>query len=205
TYVFGGEQTSGGATWKAAEDTAATGVLPSTNTRLRFSLQNSGTAQTNSYRLQVADKAAALNCESVPYVNYNDVPPSNSGLCSSAVACMASSTQFTLFDPTSPHMSYPATMNFTAGEILQGYANETHSFSLPGNTETEVEYNFQVTNNATQSSYCFRTTNGGLDLANYDHMAEVTVVHPPFITNINLNNSQNIALTEGATTTVYAT
>jgi hypothetical protein len=58
---------------------------------------------------------------------------------------------------------------------------------------------------ATQNSYCFRTTNAGATLDNYTKVAEMSVIHPPSIANLSFNNNNNIALTEGTTTTIMAT
>jgi hypothetical protein len=205
TTVLGEEQGRSGATWKVAEDTILTGQLPNTNVRLRFSVQNTGSNQTNQqYRLQIAEKGGSLSCEAVPYVNYSDVPTTTGG-CGSAPACMTTSAQFTDQTNTAGLLTYPAYMYFTFGKILEDPSNQNTALNLNANTATEVEYNFQITNNATQGTYCFRTSNAGADLANYDRVAEITVIHPPFITNLNLNNGQSIALTEGATTTIYAT
>jgi hypothetical protein len=84
-------------------------------------------------------------------------------------------------------------------------SSQTASTSLPLNTETEIEYNFQFTSNASGNAYCLRTSNGGNDLANYDHVAQTVILHAPTITNVSLNNGRDIALVEGTTTTVYAT
>ena len=96
-------------------------------------------------------------------------------------------------------------MRFTAANIMQDPSNVTIPLSVNGNTETETEYNFQMTSNSTQSAYCFRVDNSGTDLANYDRVAEADIAYNPFITNPTINNGQDIALTEGATTTIYAT
>ena len=204
TSLFGSKQASGGATWAGLEDTVVAGILPLTNVRLRFSVQNSGTSLTGQqYRLQYASKGASLNCESVPAINYNDVPVK--GSCGGADVCMDSSAQFTSLASTSPSLSYPATMNFASGYMISSSTNQSNAMSLAANTATEVEYNFRFTNTASQSVYCLRTTNGGLDLDTYDHVAQATLSFPPQISNFSLNNAQDITLTEGATTTIYAT
>ncbi|MFZ2886276.1 MAG: DUF2341 domain-containing protein, partial [Minisyncoccia bacterium] len=204
TYVFGSEQTSGGATWIAAENIALSGQSAGENVRLRFSIQNTGSEITDQqFRLQVAPKGASLNCPSVPEVNYNDVPVA--GSCGSAAMCMAPSTNFTDQESTSPHLSYPSAMNFASGKMVENASNQTNGYTVPSNTATEVEYNFQVTENASQSAYCLRVTNGGLALDNYDQVAEIILTHPPFINNFSLNSAFDIALTEGVTTTVMAT
>jgi Domain of unknown function (DUF2341) len=204
TYVFGTEQVSNGATWRGAEDTAISDAEEGQNLRLRFSVQNTGAPLTNqTYMLEYAAKGVALNCESVAYGNYAEVPPSSS--CGSAPMCMSPSTQFADHEATSPLMSYPSSMNFASGQMLEDTSNITSSMSLSSNTATEVEYNFELTNNATQSEYCFRVTDDSTDLDNYTRIAHLVLSHAPQISDISLNNALNINLTENATTTIYAT
>jgi hypothetical protein len=204
TYLFGAEQQNNGATWKAAEDTKAN-ITEGQNTRLRFNIQNTGSSFNYTFRLQYAPKGVSANCEAVPTVNYNDVPAFNS--CGSSDICMASSTQLTNFASTSPSLTYPASYGFVSGNVVQDPSNQTLSYFFTKNFASEVEYTFKVTSHATLPAYCFRVWNAqgsGADLDNYDHVAEGDVAYPPFISNFQLNNSQDITLTEGTTTTVYA-
>ena len=208
TAIFGAEEGSNGATWKIAEDTALSGTSGITigqNVRVRFSVQNTGAQVTGQqYRLQVAPLGSSLSCEAVPHINFNDVPTASGG-CGTSAACMATSSQFTNKAPTSGLLSYPATMNFNAGQILQDPSNQSDLMTLNANAATEAEYNFKMTNYAMASDYCFRTTNGGLDLADYSKVARATVLHPPQISNIVLNATHDIVLTEGTTTLVTVT
>jgi len=206
TYQIGAEQQNNGASWKAAEDTAAT-IIEGQNTRLRFNIQNTGSSFNYTFRLQYASKTGFLSCEAVPDVNFNDVPLFNS--CGSSDVCMASSTQVTTLASTSPSLTYPASFGYVQGNIVQDPATLSQSISyfVPKNYATEDEYTFKVTSHAQQPAYCFRLWNAqgsGAVLDSYNHVAEGDVAYPPFISNFQLNNSQNIVLTEGTTTTVYA-
>ncbi len=204
SYVFGSEQVSGGATFAAAEDTNLTNASIGSNLRLRFSVQNTGASfASKNYRLQVAPLGASLNCESVPHVNYSDVPTTSSG-CGSAAACMKTTSNYTDQATIGDLLTFPASLTFVAGYAMADPSNQSTAMTLPTNTVTEAEYNFQLTNNATGNAYCFRTTAGGTDLDNYQHVAQVTVLHAPTISNLSLNQDADIALTEGATTTIYA-
>lgn len=102
-------------------------------------------------------------------------------------------------------LSYPSTLGFSAGQAVEDSSNQTSSSTVLQSHATEVEYNFQMTSSATGSRYCFRSTHGGLEFDNYDKVAELVMLHAPTIDNFSLNNAQNIILTEGATTTIYAT
>jgi hypothetical protein len=205
SYKFGVEQTYGGATWYAAEDTAYTTRSYGNNLRLRFSIQNTASAVFGRlFRLQYAPKASALNCESVPYVNYNDVP-THAGGCGSSAACMASTTNYASGDVTAGLLTYPASATFNAGSVIEEPSNQTASSTVSSSGATEVEYNFQMTANATDNTYCFRASNGGSDLDNYTHVAELDMIYVPIISNHKLNNDADIALTEGASTTIAVT
>lgn len=206
TAVFGVEQVSGGATWAAAEDAMLAGLATNQNIRLRFSIQNTGTYISGKlFRLQVAPKGAALSCEAVSYDDYTDVPTTSGG-CSTSAACMTTSSQFANQSSTASLLSYPASMAFAAGQVLEDPSNQTSSSTVPAITATEVEYNFQMTNNATASEYCFRVFDGyaATELDNYQNVAEASIQHGPQITDLELNDTMSIALTEGTSTVIVA-
>lgn len=205
TYNFGIEQQSDGASWKVAEDTTLTGQALGENVRLRFSIHNTGSdLSSQNFRLQVASKTGYGSCEAVPYGNFSDVPTTSGG-CGSAVACMKTSSQFTDQGATTPHLSYPAAMSFAAGKVLEDPSNQTNSMDLNTGYATEVEYNFELTNFALASSYCFRSSKAGSNFDAYDKVAEVSVLHGPVITDVRLNSDSDIALSEGTSTIIYAT
>jgi hypothetical protein len=206
TATFFTEQADSGATWKAAENTINANQAPDQNVRLRFTIKNSGTAlYGEQFRLQVADKAAAANCESVASGNYTDVTTTSGPGCGASPACMKTSTQFADRASTTQLLTIPTGFTFAQNQILEDPSNQTASTSINQSQFTEVEYNFQMTAYATQNSYCFRTTNAGATLDNYTKVAEMSVIHPPSISNLSFNNNSNIALTEGTTTTIMAT
>lgn len=204
SYVFSLEQTAGGASWRATEDTYTSIADVEQNLRLRFSVQNSGSdIDDATYRLQVAPKGASLSCEAVTYGSYADVPLSDS--CGSAAACMAPSSNFTDLAPTTELLASPASLTFVAGSLVEDLSNQSSALDIGANRLTEVEYNFQMTQSAVASAYCFRVADAADSLDNYERVAELRLVHPPFITNWALNAGSSILLTEGATTTVSAT
>jgi hypothetical protein len=205
TMTFVSEQGNAGATWKAAENATLIDQLMGQNVRLRFSVRNTGSNLTNEhFRLQVANKSTAPNCESVATENYSDVPTVTAS-CGSASACMYSSTQFSDRSSTTQHLSIPTSMTFAAAQIMEDPSNETGNVSLASGQFTEVEYNFQMTPFATQNAYCFRTTKAGSPLDNYTEVAELRMLHAPFLSDFSFNSDSDIALIEGATTTIYAT
>jgi hypothetical protein len=118
---------------------------------------------------------------------------------------MTTTSQYADGDATAGLLSYPANLGFDAGKLLEDPSSKTASSSVRSNAATEIEYNFQLTTNATENAYCFRTTNNGTVLDNYARVAEVRLLHGPTISNFVLNMLSSIALTEGATTTVMAT
>jgi hypothetical protein len=207
TGVFGAPQQNNGATWAAAEDATLSGLSTGSNIRLRFSVVNTGSDFTSPLQLEYAAKGSYLNCESVPTGNFTYVPVS--GSCGISPACMAASAQFTNFASTSPSLTYPASFGFSPSEILQNTANETNNAgtTVTTNTATEVEYNFQMTNNASDNAYCFRSTKHGTPYQSYDHIAQATILHAPtFGPTVTLNSVINpIVLIEGTTTLVLAT
>ncbi len=204
--VFGLEQADSGATWKTAENTTLANQLINENLRLRVTVRNSGAPiNNNNFRLQVAPKSVSPNCESVSGGSYVDVPTTSGAGCGSGAACMKTSTQFSDKSSTTQLLSIPTGQTFTYGQILEDPSNQTGNVSLASGEFTEVEYNFQMTAFASQDAYCFRTTNSGSALDNYTKVAELRILHAPVLSNFSFNNNASIALTEGATTTIFAT
>lgn len=205
TYLFGGEQVSGGATWSAAEDTALNGLNTGQNVRVRFTVQNTGAPLTSEqFKLQYVAKGAALNCESA--TGFADVPTTSGAGCGGAAACMTTSAQFTDQSSIADLLSRPASQAFTLGKITEDPNFQTNAINVGTNETTEIEYNFQLTTNAIANAYCFRTaraSTGALD--SYDHVAEAVIAHGPSISNWALNQGLDFALTEGTSTTVSAT
>lgn len=158
--------------WKADEDTAYDGQAKSENVRLRFSIKNTGAAANSyQYRLEVAPKGGAATCEAVSLGNYTTVPTTTGG-CGSAVACMTTTDNFADGDSTTDVLTSEGT--FVEGKKVEDPSNKTGSISLATNYYTEVEYNFQFTSDAVNStSYCFRVTNDGANLDYYTSVAEI--------------------------------
>lgn len=204
-YTFGIEQGRGGATWKAAEDTVLTNQEINQSLRARFTVYNTGANLIDqNFRLESAPKGGYASCEAVPSVSYSTVPDETGG-CGVAAACMATSSQFTNLASTTNLLSQPAGSIFTQGQIVEDPSNQTGDIDIPTNHITEVEYAFRLTSNASDNAYCFRLSNAGTPLDNYANVAEVQARFDPILTNFTLNGAQDIVLTPGSTTTVYAT
>ena len=158
-YSLGAEEsraTISPATWKAAENTAVSNQAKGTNVRVRFALANTGGSASYNYRLQVGQLVGAT-CDTDE--TYTDVPTTTSG-CGTAVACMTTSPNFADGAATTNQSSAKGT--FTAGKMIEDPSNQTSSLALNQGYYTEVEYNFQFTSFAANSTtYCFRTTNAG--------------------------------------------
>ncbi len=205
TATFGVKQGNSGATWKTAENTVLMSQLPNQNVRLRLTIKNSGTSVTNqNFRLQVAPKGVAPNCESVSSANYSDIPTTSGG-CGSGVACMTSSSQFTNQASTTQLLTVPQGYSFAQGQIMKDPSNQSGNIDVGNAQVTEVEYNFQMTAFAVQPAYCFRTTKAGVALDNYSRVAELQLLFPPSLSSWSFNGGNNIALIEGTTTRIYAT
>lgn len=204
TYSFGTEQVSGGASWLAAEDTSLSNISAGDQLRLRFSVHNTGSTLSGAQlRLQVAPLGASASCEAVPHVNFSDVPTTSGG-CGSAVACMKTTSHYSSQTAIADLLTFPSSLSFVNGYAVSDPSSQSSAITVPSYAATEAEYAFQFTSNATGDSYCLRTSDAGAGLDNYQHVAKVTLLHPPYITNLSLNLDTDIALTEGATTTIYA-
>ncbi|MBX9794190.1 MAG: DUF2341 domain-containing protein [Burkholderiaceae bacterium] len=201
TVYFGAKQTDGGATWEKAQNVAGSGVTGA-NKRLRFAIENSGLDITNqTFRLEYAAKGAAPSCEAVVNAGYAAVP--NQAGCGSSPICMQTTTQFADNDPSTDLLA-STTGAFTAGRVVESPSNITSSLDINQNKYTEIEYVLTPTINAT-SSYCLRVTNGGTPLDFYNKVAEMNLQFDPVFGPVSLNGGNDISLTPGTTTTIYAT
>lgn len=201
TTTLGAEQVSGGASWAAPLNTALPGVDVGTIVRPRFLIENTGLTVNDSYRLMYAAKGASPSCESVSSGSYAAVPPQAS--CGSSPLCMQSSTYFTNTADTTDVLGGSGT--FTPGEIIEDPSNTTNALTLNPDEFTEVEYAIETTVNAIDPSYCLRVSDAGTAIDSYTKVAELPLVFEPSISSVTFNDGNDITLTPGATTTVYAT
>lgn len=208
TTSIGLEQGKGGASWKAAQDTAIT-QDQGLNFRARFSIENSGPqVYSKQWRLQYADKTGYGTCNAVPSVDFGDVP-AQAG-CGVSPICMTTTSQYADGDATQELLTPTNFFAFTEGKLLESPSNQTGSSTLEQNHATEVEYSLELTSNANADAYCMRVSNGGLELDSYQTIAEVTANYGPQVTAWSLNSStlsnpRPIALVEGQTRAVVAT
>jgi|GEM_PF-1696012 len=165
-----GNETTG--TALAAQDTAAS-INYGTNVRLRFSVANKGDTTSNSYQLEYA-----------PYVNgcgsWTAVPStattehfnmlSTSNYVDQASSTNAASGPGVITDPSG--------YSFVAGKLVENPSSSA-TITLAAGQFTEIEYAIQANSNATYSSYCFRLSNSGSDLDEYDNYPILNINYPP--------------------------
>lgn len=203
-YSIGVEQMRGGATFKGPQDTVLVGQPPNENFRLRLTVENTGMQITNqAWRLQYAPKSGYGACEGVPAVAYDDVPSQAS--CGTSPICMNTSSYITDQEATTEHLVSDLDGSFVNGHMVESPSNQTSAMTIEQDEYTELEYVLEFTDFATDSNYCLRTTNGGVELDTYLRVAEATVRFAPVITDWKLNGDQPISLTEGSTHTIHAT
>jgi cytoskeletal protein CcmA (bactofilin family) len=162
------------ATWMASQDTA-TSTYKNTNTRLRFSIENSGhgIAPNYYYRIEYSEKTAT-SCENQTS-GWSGVPTTTD----SNIVMMTTSTYFSNGDITTNQLS-ATSGTFVSGKMVASTTNQTTAFTLNQNEYTEHEYLFKFTSNATYTTYCFRLTNSGsTSTFTYTKVAPISVTAPP--------------------------
>jgi hypothetical protein len=194
----GGESTS---TWLASEDNA-TNTYKNTNTRLRFSISNTGSTATDYYyRIEYSEKTAT-SCENQTS-GWSGVPTTTD----SNIVTMTTSTYFNNGATTTRQLS-TTTGTFVSGKMVASTTNQTFAFTLNQNEYTEHEYLFKFTENATYTTYCFRLTNAGsITDFTYTINAEATISaanQAPTVNSVSLNGGSTIYLIAGSATTVSA-
>ncbi len=199
---FGAEQTDGGATWKAAVDTAAS---YDTNdiARLRVAIENSGLGITGQQLLlEFAELGAAPSCEAVADNLFVTVPPQST--CGSSPVCMQSSTYITN-GASVADLIMEARGMYTLGQVREDPSNITSGIDIDQDEYTEVEYAITPTTNVVDENLCFRVTNNGTPFDTYLKVAQMAFRFDPTLTNVVLNGGLDIDLLPGTTTAVYAT
>ena len=199
---YGVESVRNGATWIVAEDTAATTVSAGDTPRLRLAIENTGLSVTDQYLLEYAERGASPSCESVSAASYATVPVAAS--CGSSPVCMATSSNVANGVATTDLLT-GADGTFVVGEFREDPSNITASLTVDQNEYTELEYSIAVTANVSDENLCFRVSDNGSDLDTYLRVAALEVRFDPSFGAVTLNGGNDITLTPGATTTVYAT
>jgi hypothetical protein len=200
---LGIEQVNEGASWRAPEDAIMADIDTGETARLRLSVVNTG-ARINdqNFRLEYAELGAAPNCPSVDFADYQ--PVSTNSTCTQDV-CMGTSTQFTNFASTTQLLSPPVGERFTYGQMVKAPNNATQGIDVPSGAFTELEYAVRFTRYTTDDNYCFRVSDSGSDLDNYESIARASLQQEPEVQNLTFNGGDDIALTEGTTTEITAT
>lgn len=203
TYTISSEQEDSGASWKVAQNTTLEGQRPNENVRIRFGIENSGSDVNDTYRLEYAPKTGYGTCEAVPDGLFSDVP--NQASCGLSPVCMETSGSVTNLASTTQLLTTSFNGSFAPGYQITSPSNASLAMSLASSTFTELEYVIAVTENASESSYCLRTTDDGSELDTYVRVPEVIVSQIPSVSNWTFNGGDDITLMEGGTTTIMAT
>jgi len=88
---------------------------------------------------------------------------------------------------------------------VEDTSNTSAPISISQNAYTEVEYAIKATSNITDQNLCFKVTDAGTDIDSYQRIAKLNLKFDPVFGAITLNGGNDISLTPGATTTIYAT
>lgn len=202
TINFGSEQVSGGASWRAALNTPASNFNINDNVRIRFLIENSGLAINDAnYQIEYAAKGSAPSCEAVTLSSYAPVPIQSS--CGTNPICMQASSHITNGEAATDLLG--AGGAFVNGQVIEDNNNTTGNIDIATGAYTELEYVVTPTTHVADDAYCFRVSDSGTDLDAYTHVAELGLKFAPTVSALSLNGGNDITLSAGATTTIYAT
>ncbi|MEA1962997.1 MAG: hypothetical protein U9M94_02030, partial [Patescibacteria group bacterium] len=171
------------ADWLEAEDTgsptASTSADIGDNIRLRIEAANTGGGSAANYNYRLEYAVTTGSCSSDPG-GWLAVLTDSSGHWQ-----MATSSYFTDSDPTTFQLSNTEAYDFVAGDMVASSSNSSGNITLSEGKYTEVEYAIKATVNAQGAgTYCFRTTNAGTPLDDYDIFPVITISGstntPPF-------------------------
>jgi hypothetical protein len=203
TVFFGVEQVDGGATYASMQNQVTSSFNLGDTARLRVAVENTGldiTAQ--EFTLEYAAKDVAPSCAAVSGASYATVPLAAS--CGGSAVCMSTSTVVANGAATGDLLDVDRN-TFSVGVFVEDPSNTTNPIDVDQNFYTELEYALEVTNNATDQSYCFRVTDAGTAYDSYANIPELSLKFDPVVGAISLNQGADITLVPGTTTPVYAT
>lgn len=165
-----GNETTG--TSLAAQNTAAT-ITYGTNVRLRFNILNRSSDTSYTYQLEYAPYG--LQCGSWTTVPNSATTEHFNMFNTSNYADQAASTNVS----SGPGViTNPTGYTFTAGKLVKTPSNSA-AIALTSLQYTEIEYSLTANSNATGISYCFRLTNAGTALEEYDNYPILNINYPP--------------------------
>jgi len=198
TINIGERQESGGASWSAPLNTSS-GAQPGDALRVRIAVENSGLDVSQAeFVLQYAKKGGALTCGSVSGANYSSVP--TVATCGNSPVCMVDSPNVVNNTDTTD-LLFGTKGGFIKGKFVDNNTNKTSGIDVDQHFFTEVEYALKTTEYA-DDAYCFRVTNNGTELDYYENIAELSLKYDPIISEVSLNDGQDIILTPGTTTPI---
>ncbi len=164
------------ATWRETEDnpipTAGDYLGRGETVRLRLAIANTGdwTATGSIYRIEYGVRDTT--CEDISA--WTTVPVS----ATTEHFQMVNSLYFNNWDLTTAKLS-GGSYSFTPGNMIKTTSTST-PITLAGGEYSEIEYTFSANANAVSGNvYCFRATDQGAVLDNYDVYPEATIAPPP--------------------------
>lgn len=203
TTFFGMEQTDGGATYAALQNSPSSAFEIGDIARLRVAIENTGLDITGQkFTIEYAPRGAAPNCAAVAGAVYAPVPPQST--CGTAAVCMATSSVVANGAVTTDLLDV-SDNTFSVGSFVSDPSQQTSATDLDQSHYTELEYAITPTINVTEQTYCFRVTDDGAAYDSYVAVPELSLKFDPILNTINLNNGEDISLLPGTTTAVYAT
>ena len=202
TVTYGAEAGRSGASWAAAQDTYVDTFTVGDVARIRVMVENTGLSVTDEYLLEYAEQGASPSCEAVSPASFATVPVAAS--CGGSVVCMATSTNVADGAATTD-LLLDSNGTYIAGSFIEDTSNKAASLTVDQDEYTELEYAVKVTSSVSDENLCFRVTDNTTDLDTYLRVAKMVVKFDPSFGAVTLNGGNDIALTPGATTTIYAT
>ncbi|MBA4387615.1 MAG: hypothetical protein C0404_06510 [Verrucomicrobia bacterium] len=149
-------------TWKAAADTAITGVTRGQNIRLRFSVSNTGTGS--------GTLAAKLE-----YSTSSTGPWTAVGTDGSGVTAFEMTATTNYADGAATTALLTGTGAFVAGKAVESPDNTSQTITIDTNQYSNFEFCFKATAKARgNTAYYFRMSNNGTALTTYSKTAQLT-------------------------------
>lgn len=165
------------ATWREVEDapdpTAGEYAAKEQSIRLRISVANTGTSDAQDYNYQLEYGEKSGDCQSASWIQ---VPVNHT----TEAFEMIGSLYYVQNASTTERLANSEGYTFVPGYLMKDPNNVSGDITLATDQYTELEYGIAATTNASrQATYCFRVTDSGTEIDNYDIYPEFSLTPPP--------------------------
>lgn len=156
------------------EDTLLENLRPGVPTRVRIGVANEGSSTTAAYQYRLEYALRVSTCSAAS--GWTDVGATNDAFNMFNSANITDGADTTNIAVGNGGVTNVGTTFFANNNGVKDTSSQVAALALPGKNYTDLEYSVVASSTATEgATYCFRVTNAGTALNNYNVYPEVTI------------------------------